>query len=227
MPSETAPTTAAGSPTVIPAEVAGEGWVVQPTADLDQVPHRASELEDRIPRDVTQPAMMTSSLDAGQWGDPLLKRALKRLGVDPKDCLVAIGIGGEGAGAMTATLYAVPGVAADDLEREFASAIHLPRRGHWEAREVTGKRVSGQPATRSMLRSGRSTGWSAMRPRRAQTASSGWSAVSPNHRRSPPLDSAVSTLRRVPCRPRDQDGRGSLAASCLISSGSAWVTSRR
>jgi len=120
---------------------AEQGWVVESVAEWSQMPHDASGLEELIPRDLSQPPISTSSVDASHWGDPLLKRALKRLGLNAKDCLVAAGIGGEGAGVITATLYALPTIGADDLEREFASMFHLPPRGRWEAREVDGKPV--------------------------------------------------------------------------------------
>lgn len=117
------------------------GWVVESAPEWSQMPHDASDLEALIPRDLSQPPMNTSSVNASHRGDPLLKRALKRLGVSAIGCFVADGMGGEGAEAITATLYAVPGIGASDLEREFASVIHLPPREKWETREIDGKAV--------------------------------------------------------------------------------------
>jgi hypothetical protein len=74
-------------------------------------------------------------------GDPLLKRALKRLGVEARGCHVANGIGGEGQGVMTVSIYSVPGGSAADLEREFATVLHLPARSSWQERTVGQKSV--------------------------------------------------------------------------------------
>jgi hypothetical protein len=127
-----------------------QGWVIETVVGSGPIdmPHVAADLERLLPRDTTRPPMHTSSVSASEWGDPLLKRALKRLTVDARACVVASGIGGEGQAVLTATIYAVPNVTAGDLEREFAAVIHLPPRGRWETREVGGKRVrwsSGRP----------------------------------------------------------------------------------
>lgn len=129
---------------------AEQGWIVETVVGSGPIdmPHVAAALEDLLPRDITRPPMATSSVSASGLGDPLLKRALKRLGVDAGVCVVANGMGGEGPGVMTATIFTVPDTAAGDLEREFAGVIHLPRRGRWETRDVATKRVqwaSGSP----------------------------------------------------------------------------------
>ena len=116
-------------------------FAFEPPPRTVDMPHRAPDLEALIPRDVTRPPMFATSVTATEWGDPLLRRALKRLGVSPRDVQVANGIGGEGAATMTVTLYAVPGAAAADLDREFVTVITLPPRGRWEDRSVGGKRI--------------------------------------------------------------------------------------
>ncbi|HEY6608760.1 MAG TPA: hypothetical protein VI277_06145 [Candidatus Limnocylindria bacterium] len=121
-----------------------EGWeITEVTATAPQdIPHRAPDLEQMIPRDASRPLIETSSVHAGEWGDALLKRALKRLGVEPKEALVANGIGGEGEGTFTVTLYAVPDVGSAALHGEFASVFYRPPRTEWELREVNGKDVN-------------------------------------------------------------------------------------
>ncbi|HUP55026.1 MAG TPA: hypothetical protein VM408_05930 [Methylomirabilota bacterium] len=85
-------------------------------------------------------ATAVSSSPASEWGSSLVTRALKRLGVRPRDATVVSALAGASDSVMVA-LYAVPGVAAPDLEREFAGAIHRPSARPWEPTEMGGHRV--------------------------------------------------------------------------------------
>ena len=107
----------------------------------DDKPHEAPELERLVPVDLTDPPLETWSISATGWGSSLLKHALARLGVPPRDAIVVVGIGGHGEHTLALTLYSVPEVSADRLLDELALVISLPPRGSWEVREVAGKSV--------------------------------------------------------------------------------------
>jgi len=117
------------------------GGVIMSPPSADQMPHVAPDLEALLPRDLTAPPLDVSSVAANQWGSSILKGALKRLDVRPRDAAVVNGMGGDGARTLTVTLYGIPGVAADRLAAEFSSVIYLPPRGKWTEREIAGRSV--------------------------------------------------------------------------------------
>ena len=121
------------------AEVPGEIRVVSP----ESVPksHVSAKAESLIPVDLTTPPMQVESVHARKWGSSLLTRALKRLGVAPKDSVVVYGIGGDGERTLVVTVYDVAGIDAARLTTEFRSVIfHLPG-STWESRTIAGKQV--------------------------------------------------------------------------------------
>jgi hypothetical protein len=89
-------------------------------------PHKAPELEALIPAELGE----ASSVSLSKWhGMPMVKRALKRLGVSPAAAHMAhlsSPLPGR-RGALTILLYSVPGVAADQLDEEFRPAFKKPR----------------------------------------------------------------------------------------------------
>ena len=121
------------------ADVPGDVRVVS----RDSIPkrHVASDLESLIPGDLTSPPMEIESDRANRWGSSLLARALKRLDVAPKDTLVVHGIGGDGEGTVTVTIYGVPGIDAERLTSEFRSVIFRIPGSKWESRTVSGREV--------------------------------------------------------------------------------------
>ena len=112
--------------------------------------HVAPELEGLIPTDLTSPPMEIESDPASGWGSSLLTRALKRLGVAPKDAVVVHGMGGGGDRTLTVTIYEVPMIDASSLASEFRSVIFRLPGTEWEARTIDGRDVmwaSGQEFT--------------------------------------------------------------------------------
>lgn len=107
-----------------------------------ELPHAAPELEALVPVDVVDPPIAMSSVDATQWGSSLLNRALKNLGVRPRDVMVASGVGGNGERTIAVTVYRVPGASPDRLKEAFGEVIDRPRRASWSDRSVGGIRVS-------------------------------------------------------------------------------------
>lgn len=116
----------------------------QPT--FDQMPHVAPDLEALIPTDLTSPPMKVSSVPANKWGSSLLKRALKRLDVLPRDAAVVTAMGGGGEETLVVSIYGVPGVPADRLDLEFRMVIFLPPGSKWQPREIAGRTVNWAPA---------------------------------------------------------------------------------
>lgn len=78
---------------------------------------------------------MSSGTGTNQ-GSSLFSRALKRLGVRPRDVTIAHGLAGEGDRVFGLTLYRVPGASAAALSSAFADAIYRPRKTTWEIRRV-------------------------------------------------------------------------------------------
>jgi hypothetical protein len=122
--------------------LAATGFRIEEPPGPEDMPHEARDLEELLPRQVTDPPMGTWSVRATDFASSLVNRALKRLAIQPRDVYVVIGLGGERSRTLSVDLYAVPGVRADRLEEEFRSTIHLPTGGHWIAREVAGKEVN-------------------------------------------------------------------------------------
>lgn len=101
-------------------------------------PHAAPELEQLlVDRLALKPAKVSSST-ASQWGSSLLNRALKRLGVRPRDAMVVSTVIGSRGDTVMVALYAVPGITAASLVTEFASAIHRPSSRNWRPTEIAG-----------------------------------------------------------------------------------------
>jgi hypothetical protein len=120
----------------------------------DSIPrtHVANDLESLIPTDLTSPPMEVESERANRWGSSLLTRALKRLGVTPKDAVVVHGIGGDGEGTVTVTIYGVPGIDHERLRSEFRSVIFRIPGSQWGSRTISGREVEWSC-------SGRGTEW--------------------------------------------------------------------
>lgn len=97
-----------------------------------EVPHEAPDLEALVPLDIVDPPIRMSSTTASHWGSSVLSRALKQLGVRPRDVTIAAGVGGSGERGFVITLYRVPGVPRDHLHQAFASVIYRPRRSPWQ-----------------------------------------------------------------------------------------------
>lgn len=106
-----------------------------------EAPHDDAKLEALIPTDVVDPPIVMSSVSATHWGSSLLNRELKRLGVRPRDVLVAYGFGGSGEKTIAVSLYRVPGASPTQLLEAFGSVIFRPRRSLWSARTIGGTTV--------------------------------------------------------------------------------------
>jgi len=103
--------------------------------------HEAPELE-RLVRDRLGVASGdVGSTTANRWGSSKLRRALKQLGVRPRDATVVSTIVGDREQSTMVAVYALPGVDAATLETWFADAIHRPSPRPWQATEVGGRRV--------------------------------------------------------------------------------------
>jgi hypothetical protein len=118
-----------------------EVTVIRPPTE-EQMAHLAPDLEALIPRNLTTPPMEVSSVRAKAWGSSLLNRALKRLGIRPKDAVVVTGMGGSGEGTLTVTIYGVAGVSAERLGAEFQAVFPRLPGSTWQPREVAGRMVS-------------------------------------------------------------------------------------
>jgi hypothetical protein len=104
-------------------------------------PHDAPELEALVPREIDGIPLQITSTRVSDWQSSLLRQAVERLGVDPVDAFVALGLGGSGDDTVAVTLYAIPGVAQDRLEAEFSLPEYLGDGQRWERRTVDGKQV--------------------------------------------------------------------------------------
>ncbi len=109
----------------------------------DSIPrsHAANDLESLIPIDLSTPPMEIESERANRWGSSLLTRALKRLGVAPKDAVVVHGMGGDGEGTVTVSIYSVPGIDPERLTSAFRSVIFRIPGSTWESRTIAGREV--------------------------------------------------------------------------------------
>jgi hypothetical protein len=104
-------------------------------------PHDAPDLEALVPHEVGGLPLQISSTRVSDWQSSLLRLAVERLGVDPMDAFVALGLGGSGDDTVAVTLYAIPGVTQERLEAEFSRPDYLGDGQAWERREVAGKVV--------------------------------------------------------------------------------------
>ena len=108
---------------------------------LPPTPHVAPQLELLIPPAFAGREIETFSIRASKWGSSLLKRALKRLGVAPKDAVVASGMGGSGQGTLSVMIYGVPAIDAERLTSEFQSVIFRLPGSTWEPRVIADREV--------------------------------------------------------------------------------------
>jgi hypothetical protein len=104
-------------------------------------PHDAPDLEALVPHAIGGLPLHISSTRVSDWQSSLLRRAVERLGVDPMEAFVALGLGGSGDDTVAVTLYAIPGVPQDRLEAEFSGTEYLADGQSWERRDVGGKVV--------------------------------------------------------------------------------------
>lgn len=116
--------------------------VVMSPLTEEEMPHVSQELEALIPPDLTAPPMKVSSVHATDWDSSLLKRALKRLDVRPRDAVVVNGLGGQGDQTLTVSIYGVRDASAERLEAEFESVIFRLPGSKWQRREIGDKDVN-------------------------------------------------------------------------------------
>jgi hypothetical protein len=128
----------AEGPMAIHLKADGSYEVIRP-----EMPHEDADLEALIPFDIVEPPIAMSSVSATNWGSSLLNRALKQLGVRPRDVTVAAGVGGgKGEQTIAVTVYRVPGASQAQLLEAFASVIYRPRRSSWSDRLIGDTKVS-------------------------------------------------------------------------------------
>lgn len=101
-----------------------------------ETPHSDSDLEALVPPDLLTSPIDMASTTATDYGSSLLNRAMKELGVRPRDVTIATGLAREGGDVFGLTLYRVPGASAEALSTAFAAAIFRPRGSKWEIRRV-------------------------------------------------------------------------------------------
>ncbi len=94
--------------------------------------HVSPATEALIPRDLTDPPPETISVTAVEWGSSQLKRALRRLGADPRQAIVARALGSTSNDVLSVTVYRVAGVDAARLTDEFESVIPRKSKGAWK-----------------------------------------------------------------------------------------------
>lgn len=129
------------------AELAAEkGWEVWQVGDplppeIERRSHVAPELEALIQAGLVDSTDRPTSGRATDSGSRAVNRALKAVGVRPRDAVVVNALGDKGSDVHTVTLISVPGVGADQLATAFEPAIFKPRRAPWERREVAGRAV--------------------------------------------------------------------------------------
>jgi hypothetical protein len=127
----------ADGPMAIHLKADGSYQVVRP-----EMPHDDADLEALIPTDIVDPPIAMNSVSATDWGSSLLNRALKQLGVRPRDVTVAAGVGGSAERTIAVTVYRVPGASEAGLREAFAAVIYRPRRSSWSNRLIGHTTVS-------------------------------------------------------------------------------------
>jgi hypothetical protein len=125
---------------------ADKGWEIWQVGDplppeIERRRHVAPELEALIPAGLVDSKDAPTSVRATDYGAPTVNRALKVVGVRPRDAVVVNTLGGKGRDVHTVTIFGVPGIAADALAAAFAPAIFKPRSVGWEPRAVDGRTV--------------------------------------------------------------------------------------
>jgi hypothetical protein len=125
---------------------ADKGWEIWQVGDplppeVERRTHIAPDLEALIPAGLVDSTDSPTSVRATDYGAPTVNRALKVVGVRPRDAVVVNTLGGIGQDVHTVTIFGVPGIAADALAAAFAPAIFKPRSVRWEQRDIEGRSV--------------------------------------------------------------------------------------
>jgi len=125
---------------------AEKGWQVWQVGDprppeVEARMHVAPELEALIPAGLVDSKGRPSSVRATDWAAPLVNRALKAVGVKPRDAVVVNALGGKRQNVHTVTLFGVAGVTAEALAAAFEPAIYKPRSARWQQRDIDGRSV--------------------------------------------------------------------------------------
>ena len=128
-------------------ELAAEkGWEIWQVGDplppeIERRSHVAPELEDLIPAGLIDPKDRPTSVRATDYRAPLVNRALKAVGVRPRNAVVVNAFGGKRQDFHTVTIFGVPGISAEALAAAFEPAIYKPRSVRWERRDIEGRSV--------------------------------------------------------------------------------------
>jgi hypothetical protein len=125
---------------------ADKGWEIWHRGDtlpreIERRRHIAPDVEALIPRGLVDSTDSPTSVRATDYRAPTVNRALKVVGVRPRDVVVVNTLGGRGKDAHTVTIFVVPGVSAHALDAAFAPAIFKPRGVPWEERNIEGRSV--------------------------------------------------------------------------------------
>ena len=129
------------------ADLAAEkGWEVWRVGDpllpeIERRSHVAPELEAMIPVGLVESKNRPTSVRATDWGAPTINRALKAVGVRPRDAIVVCTLGGKRQDVHMITMVGVPGVTAETLAAAFEPAIWKPRGVRWQRRDIEGRSV--------------------------------------------------------------------------------------
>ncbi len=119
-----------------------DGWEIVPLPpDFQTRGHVAPALEDLIPVGLVDSAQRPMSVRATDYGAPAVNRALRLVGVRPRDAVVVSAVGGRLREVHSVNIFGVPGVGADELASAFEPAIYKPRRASWQRRELGGRTV--------------------------------------------------------------------------------------
>jgi hypothetical protein len=123
-----------------------KGWEVWQVGDpvppeFERRRHVAPELEALIPAGLVESEDPPTSVRVTDWRAPAVNRALKAVGVRPRDAVVINTLGGWRQDVHTVTIFGVAGVAAEALAAAFEPAILKPRSVRWQRRDIEGKSV--------------------------------------------------------------------------------------
>jgi hypothetical protein len=145
-PSWTEPAPEARSPADVPlpAEKGRGAWRAGDPRppEVERRMHVSPELEALVPGGLVDSTGRPSSVRATEWAAPAVNRALRAVGVRPRDAVVVNALGGKRRGVHAVTIFGVPGVAADALAAAFEPSIARPRGGgRWQLRDVAGRAV--------------------------------------------------------------------------------------
>ena len=94
-----------------------------------------------IPAGLVESDDRPRSVRATDWGAPAINRALKAVGVRPRDAIVVCTLGGKRQDVHMITMVGVPGVTAETLAAAFEPAIWKPRGVRWQRRDIEGRSV--------------------------------------------------------------------------------------